>query len=291
MSARSAVLSNKINAMLERYGVKDVSQFTDHYLVFDFEAILKPLEATKKKAKLEFTHEHIPVSVSVSDSLTKEVRCFVNESPKLLLQEMFGSAKAKRDLIAAYNRNKFSSLRLKVNKRIDRARERYEVHPNKIASAALRSSLIDLDDLDKVCKNIPLLGFNSGSYDMNLIKDELFSALAHCNGCVGICSPGRPKKGAPNGPKLAVSAIKSANGYMCLTAGGFKMLDITSDWIDEGSLPPRSAFDSKLRSPKLTDKEWKRVQWVWGHYEMKTLGELLVWFNDLDVLPFMKAIK
>ncbi|POM61971.1 putative Polyprotein [Phytophthora palmivora] len=197
------------------------------------------------------------------------------------------------------------------------------------------SSLKDLDDLDKVCENIPLLGFNSGSYDMNLIKDELFSALAHCNGCVGICSPGRPKKGAPNGPKLAVSAIKSANGYMCLTAGGFKVLDITRymsagtslhqyleayagkcscpneiectsqmgkgffpyeyltsyDMLDEPGLPPRSAFDSKLRSTKLTDKEWKRVQWVWGHYEMKTLRELLVWYNDLDVIPFMKAIK
>jgi hypothetical protein len=122
---------------------------------------------------------------------------------------------------------------------------------------------------------------------------------------------------------------------MCLTAGGFKMLDITRymsagtslrqyleayvgkctcpdeiactcqmgnghfpyewltsfDMLDEPVLPPQSAFDSKLRSTKLIDKEWKRVLWVWKHYDMKTLRDLLVWYNDLDVIPFMMAIK
>ncbi|POM58373.1 Hypothetical protein PHPALM_36980 [Phytophthora palmivora] len=47
------------------------------------------------------------------------------------------------------------------------------------------------------------------------------------------------------------------------------------DMLDEPGLPPRSAFDSKLRSTKLADKD----------------GSAFMWYNDLDVIPFMKAIK
>lgn len=42
--------TNKVVHLLQKYGVKDVDPYTDHYMVYDFEAILKPLD-TDKPAK------------------------------------------------------------------------------------------------------------------------------------------------------------------------------------------------------------------------------------------------
>ncbi|GMF28754.1 unnamed protein product [Phytophthora lilii] len=79
---------NTIRSLLTKYSIKDANQYIDHFIVYDFEAILKHT-ATKHGENTVFPNEHIPVSVSVADSLTEEVRCFVNDDPKMLLMDMF----------------------------------------------------------------------------------------------------------------------------------------------------------------------------------------------------------
>ncbi|GMF66368.1 unnamed protein product [Phytophthora lilii] len=278
--------TNKMARMLEKYGVKDVEPYTDHYLVYDFEAILKPLDADKAK-RLSFTNAHIPVSVSVHDSLTNETKCFVNDSPKQLLINMFTHAcKAQAD---------------------------------RRSGADISHCDRDEETLAAFCGTISLIGFNSGRYDLNLIKDDLFAALMHVGGYEGIKRRGRKTKQQEK-REMGVNAILSGSGYMCLDAGGFKMLDISKyvaagtslrqylkaylgkcqcpdkikcvcqmskghfpyeylksfGMLDKPGLPPRSAFNSSLRSSKISDKAWKRVQWVWKHHEMKTLRDLLI---------------
>ncbi|GMF36104.1 unnamed protein product [Phytophthora lilii] len=39
------------------------------------------------------------------------------------------------------------------------------------------------------------------------------------------------------------------------------------------------------------DDDYKRVQFVWKHYGMKLIKDLLIWYNNWDVVPFIKAIK
>ncbi|RAW23003.1 hypothetical protein PC110_g20561 [Phytophthora cactorum] len=82
-------------------------------MVYAFEAILKPT-ATQHGENTVFTNEHIPVSVSIADSLTEEVRCFVNDDPKVLLMDMFKYIGDVSMKIQQYNVNKYESLLRKI---------------------------------------------------------------------------------------------------------------------------------------------------------------------------------
>ncbi|GMF40601.1 unnamed protein product, partial [Phytophthora lilii] len=53
--------SNGIRSLLTKYSIKDANQYIDHFIVYDFEAILKPT-ATQHGENTVFTNEHIPVS-------------------------------------------------------------------------------------------------------------------------------------------------------------------------------------------------------------------------------------
>jgi hypothetical protein len=61
--------------------------------------------------------------------------------------------------------------------------------------------------------------------------------------------------------------------------------------LSETKLPPKDAFFSKLRCTHISDDEYERPKFVWDHYEMKTLKDYLIWYNNLDVVPIIKAIK
>ncbi|GMF36171.1 unnamed protein product [Phytophthora lilii] len=107
---------NAIRSLITKYLIKNADQYIHHFIVYDFEAILKPT-ATQHGENTVFTNEHIPVSVSVADSLTEEVRCFVNDDPKMLLTDMFkyiGDVSVK---IHQYNVNKYKSLLQKNHQR------------------------------------------------------------------------------------------------------------------------------------------------------------------------------
>ncbi|ETL26652.1 hypothetical protein L916_19710 [Phytophthora nicotianae] len=61
---------NAIGSMLTKYSIKNTDHYLDHFIVYDFEAILKPT-GTKRGKSTTFTNEHIPVSVSVVDMLNR----------------------------------------------------------------------------------------------------------------------------------------------------------------------------------------------------------------------------
>ncbi|KAG2776830.1 hypothetical protein Pcac1_g12658 [Phytophthora cactorum] len=312
-----------------------IDQYLDHYLVYDFEAILKPT-TTQHGENTVFTNEHIPVSVSVADSLTEEVRCFVNDDPKVLLTDMckyIGDVSMK---IQQYNVNKYKSLLKKIinahglagmeipGATLDKTYKMIDVdgwiQEGKYASFFdFHSSLgfgkqrSDYGRIKQQLDQVPVLGFNSGRYDINLIKNDLFAVIGTDN---------------------IKSVIKNPS-YMCIATSDMKMLDISNyvpagtsyakylstylgdckcdnrircvcglgkgifpykyiksfDVLNETEIPVKSAFDSKLRGTSISDDEYKRVQFVWEHYGMKSIKDLLIWYNNLDVVPFIKAIK
>ncbi|GMF35378.1 unnamed protein product [Phytophthora lilii] len=168
-------------------------------------------------------------------------------------------------------------------------------------------------DLKKVIDSVPVFGFNSGRYDINICKNELFTAI---------------------GAKNITSVIKNPS-YMCISTRNYKFLDMTNyvpagtsydkylktyiggckcedssrcicglrkgvfpyeyitsfDVLNETKLPPKSAFYSDLRESDIKDEDYGFVKFAWEHHEMKTLKDLLVWCNNLDVEPFVSAIQ
>ncbi|KAG3060229.1 hypothetical protein PC121_g13582 [Phytophthora cactorum] len=299
---------NTIRSLLTKYSIKDADQYIDHFIVYDFEAILKPT-ATQHGENTVFTNEHIPVSVLVTDSLTEEVRCFVNDDPKMLLTDMvkyIGDVSVK---IQQYNVNKYKSLLRKIinahgltgmeipgvnlGKTYKMFGVKSWVGEGKYGSFFdFHSSLgfgkqkSDYGKLKQLLDQVPVFGFHSGRYDINLIKSDLFAVIGTDN----------------------IKSVIKTPSYMCIATSDMKMLDIsnyvpagTSDdkylttylegckcgdkfrcvcglgkglfpyeyissfnVLNETQVPSKSAFYSKLRGTKISDEDYERVKWVWG---------------------------
>ncbi|KAG2820486.1 hypothetical protein PC113_g22593 [Phytophthora cactorum] len=327
--------SNTIRPMLTKYSIKGIDQYLDHYLVYDFEAILKPT-ATQHGENTVFTNEHIPVSVSVADSLTEEVSCFVNDDPKVLLTDMFkyiGDVSVK---IQQYNVNKYKLLLQKIinahgltgmeipGAKLGKTYKMSDVDSwigegkygsffDFHSSLGFGKQRSDYGRIKQQLDQVPVLGFNSGRYDINLIKNDLFAVIGTDNIKSVITNPSYMciatsdmkmldiSNYVPAGTSYAkylstyLGDCKCDNKIRCvcgLGKGIFPYEFITSfNVLSQTTIPPKSAFDSELRGTSISDDEYKRVQFVWEHYGMKSIKDLLIWYNNLDVVPFIKAIK
>ncbi|TYZ57403.1 hypothetical protein PybrP1_008138 [[Pythium] brassicae (nom. inval.)] len=213
------------------------------------------------------THDHAPISVSTVDSLTKEAKCFVNESPRQLLVDMFGYVYTRQKTIAKHNRTKLNTL---IGLLSFKGHTLKNIVPDK-----QNHYLKMLSKVLEFCDQIPLIGFNSGRYDINLIKRDLFAVL---------------------GAESINFTVKNPS-YMCIATDKLRLLDISNylpagtsydeylktytkgcqcedkirclcgvskglfcyEYIDscgrinETSLPPREAFESGLKKTKYSE--------------------------------------
>ena len=116
--------------------------------------------------------------------------------------------------------------------------------------------------------------------------------------------------------------VKNNNQYKCIVTPTLKFLDILSYlspgcsyskylaafgvtekkgyWpyeyitnvkqLQETELPTHSAFQSNLKNKNISESEYRECQRVWKEKGMKNLGDLLMYYNNLDVQPFLSAI-
>ncbi|KAG3129777.1 hypothetical protein PI126_g20807 [Phytophthora idaei] len=326
---------NTIRSLLTKYSIKDDDQYINHFIVYDFEAILKPT-ATQHGENTVFTNEHIPVSVSVADSLTEEVCCFVNDDPKVLITDMFKYTGDVSVKIQQYNVNKYKSLLQKIinahgltgmeipgvnlGKTYKMSDVESWIGEGKYGSFFdFHSSLgfgkqkSDYGKLKQQLDQVPVFGLNPGRYDINLIESDLFAVIGTDNIKSVIKNPSYMCIATSDIKMLDISnyvpAGTSYDKYLTTYFGGCKCDDkircvcglgkgifpyeyISSfDVLSQTTIPPKSAFDSKLRRTSITSDDYERVKFVWEYYEMKSIKDLLVWYNNLDVVPFIKAIK
>ena len=116
-----------------------------HAIVFDFEAVLDRSKRRRPTKELLFENQHTPVSVSLADTLDRELVHICSRDPEELIgsfwEELEGRGAVIRRQMAKYIRNDFHFL------------------PAKQQFLILQW-----------CLQIPVLRFNSGSYDLNMIK-------------------------------------------------------------------------------------------------------------------------
>ena len=149
-------------------------------------------------------------------------------------------------------------------------------------------------------RQLPVIGFNSGKYDLNMIKRSFVPLLISNNAAV----------------------IKRQNTYMCLYTDELKFVDICNylapgvsyakyltaygcelgkghfpyEYMDgigkleDRALPPQAAFFSQLKNEGISDTDYAACQAVWGDNQMTTMRDYLIWYNNRDVTPFLDAI-
>ena len=308
---------------LENYGISVPlsKRFFREFIVFDMESMLLPI-SEKTSEKLYWTHQHIPISVGICSNVDgfTAPRCIVNENVDMLIQEMVEYFKTIQEKIQAEKLVKFSSEFEQLSKLITEYKEKKEEIQNKekngkskISISPEKIMISQLNSLqnrfEKYCCEVPVLGFNSARYDINLIKAKVLKYLeVHKN--------------------KESFIVKKNNSYMCIGNGTFKLLDITHflspgtsyekflksfdvkekkgffpyeyftkvSRLQETNLPPIEKWWSSLKNKNMLDdgihsmeENFKWLQEIWIKEKMETFQDFLVWYNKLDVYPFVTA--
>ena len=63
------------------------------------------------------------------------------------------------------------------------------------------------------------------------------------------------------------------------------------DNLEETLQPPHAAFYSSLKNQNMTNGQYTYCQQVWEENKMSTFKDFLVWYNNLDVVPFLEAVE
>ena len=283
--------------------VSDSLRFYPYRATFDFECFFTGDNLPADTDHVQWVARHVPLSVSVASNVPgyEPALCFVTDgdADKLVgcmmtrLNTISDAAFASllplyADVLADLDARKYAWA--------EEAEEEEEAegggnNPYKTLIGQLLGWL----------RQLPVVGFNSGKYDLNVVKKFFIPLLIHNNAAV----------------------IKRQNTYMCLYTDKLKFLDIVNylapgvsyakyltaygcelgkghfpyeymddlQKLEDRVLPPQSAFFSRLKNEGISNDDYARCQAVWRDNGMETLREYLIWYNNRDVTPFLDAIS
>ena len=157
-----------------------------YFIVYDFEAILEKMNEPQTE-ELTITSRHVPVSVAINDNLTNEPVFIVDQDPENLVKRFV------EDLLERQR---------KIARKVDSLFPLPKSNDDRVSLSEKARNL------RKTWVNqVPVFGFNSGRYDINMIKEYFVKNLAIISN---------------------VNVAKKENSYMFLSLPQFKFLDIKS---------------------------------------------------------------
>jgi hypothetical protein len=291
-------------------------RFYKEFIVFDMEAMMKPVDS-KISNKLMWTFEHVPISVSIASNHRDftEPYCIVNENLDELTEEMIKYMTLIGNSIREDKMKRLQSY----SEDLDYLGYQWETMTTNDSielSTGQKTMLNQINklrtQLENYCYEVPVLGYNSGRYDINLIKGKILKHLQM------------------HKHDRKVFVIKRNNCYSCISNGDFKFLDMThfltpgtsyaqflkafgvsqrkgffpyeyfreSKQLEETKLPPMGeAWFSSLKGRDiLHDGEntvasnYRWLQEVWENHNMRSFKDFLIWYNNLDVGPFVEGV-
>ena len=279
--------------------VPEALRYYPYRITYDFETYFALSNLPVNTEKVEWRREHVPLSVSVASNVPgyEDPMCFITKgNPVDLVLEMVSymhliQQKAEALLVAQHESylKELDEL-IHVMNSLEGGEGK---HPLEKVKESYESWL----------KQIPVLGFNSGSYDLNLIKPHLVEVLSMVDP-VGF-------------------VVKRCNNFMCMTTKRLKLLDIRNYlapgfnyanylkaykcsqdkgyfpyvWMDsleklqETQLPEQKDFWTELTQKSISSEEYQVCQDAWKKHGMKTFQDYLTWYNNLDVVPFLEALE
>ena len=246
-----------------------------HAIVFDFESYQDKTKASNPTGELSYESEHVPISVSIADTINTEPEYICsNELIRLFYQSL-----VQRQII------------LKED-----VEERYI--PNDLEYLPKKQQ----EHIKQWCGQVPVIGFNSGRYDLILIRKYFISHL------------GQEK--VDSGEKQSQIMYMKTLQFVFLDVINYLAPGITYDkwvktygakqtkswlpyeWFDSADkldykgLPPYRCWFSQLKNSfALTPKEYDKCERVFQERGMQTFGYWLEYYNNLDVTPFLETIE
>ena len=250
-----------------------------HAIVCDFESYQDASKAERPTRDLFYESEHVPISVYIADTLHSEPEYIVSRDPAELIHLFYQSLERRHAAIVADVVDKFG-----------------------------------LSDIDGISEKqgetivqwftqVPVLGFNSGHYDLKLIRQYFIPLMAQDPGVFAAEKNGRIM--FINTPKFKFldvvnylapgitydKWVKTYGATLTKSWLPYEWLD-SPDKLDFPGLPPYMAWYSKLKGEySLTLKEYDDCHRIFQERGMRTFGDWLEYYNNLDVAPFLEALQ
>ena len=250
-----------------------------HAIVYDFESYQDTSKAVRPTSDLFYESEHVPISVSLADTLNTEPEYIVSRDPAELIRLFHQSLERRHEAIVADVVKEFSFSDT-------------EGIPEKQGA-----------EIVKWVYQVPVSGFNSGHYDLKLIRQHFIPLLAQDPGTFAAEKNGRimfintPKFKFLDvlnylGPGITYEKwVKTYGATLAKSWLPYEWLD-SPDKLDFPGLPPYMAWYSKLKGEYvLTLKEYDDCHRIFKERGMQTFGDWLEYYNNLDVAPFLEALQ
>ena len=315
--------------------VAETLRFYPYRATFDFECFFDGEALPANSDRVQWIARHVPLSVSVASNVPghEPPRCYVTDGDSdKLVGAMMRSLSAISDtafdmLIPSYDnvlnelevrKDTWDEAERKAPKEDDSKPEADEEVEMEESKTNPYKTLIG--QLLGWLHQLPVIGFNSGRYDLNVIKQffvpYLLKPSKQDNEDVD-----EEEEEEDDDDEIRF-VIKRQNTFMCFATKKLTFLDITSylapgfsydkylkaygcglqkghfpyEYMDgigkleDRALPPQEAFYNRLKNEGISDDDYARCQAVWCDNRMKSMRDFLVWYNNRDVVPFLEAI-
>ena len=293
--------------------VTDSLRYYPYRATFDFECYFNDERLPTNTDHVEWIARHVPLSVTVASNVPgyEPAQCYITDGDSdKLVEEMMNNLIAISD--AAYDSLLPSYVDVLAD--LDARKHAWEEETKEAEEEEEaengKKTVNPYKTLEKQLKawlhQLPVLGFNSGRYDLNAIKKFFVPLLIHNN----------------TAERASCFVIKRQNNFMCLSTDKLKFLDMVNflapgvsyakyltaygcelgkghfpyeymddlQKLEDRALPPQAAFYSRLKNERISNDDYARCQAVWHDNQMKTMRDFLVWYNNRDVIPFLQAI-
>lgn len=313
---------------LLEYGidVPEEDRYFPYRLAYDFEALSIPRQADQQAIdkKEVILRDLVPASVSIVSNVRgfEDPKCFIsNGDPLELIEQMYEyftqiSAASYEDMTA-----RFAPILEDIDERIAEEEEAVGLDDDsEDESESPNNSGTDMNDmksrayrleifkrvktrLDKWMSRVVALGFNSGKFDINLCRRYLFPyfltsgidthIIKRGNDYLAISTDHCTFLDMKNYLAAGISYDKWLKSYDVPQTKGHFPYDWLTDLekLDEQQLVGKEHFWSEMRQEGISDEDYSKLEVIWREGNFQTMRDFLIWYNNLDVQPFLVAAQ
>jgi hypothetical protein len=283
---------------LKRYGIEIPADLKMDSIVYDYESLLisitddDPFQAPKNACK-----RHVPISYSIDcDILDEPIFKLANGATEKDTQELLDSFV---ETLIDLSDQIYTGLKTKCEHVFDELEKRATAEKEFVEKSYYDALA---KKLDSYLKKTPVLAFNSGGYDLPLVKKYLVLALKEQTKITGVIKRGSNFMAifTPDLKFIDVTSFLAPGYNLNKYVGAYTLGELSKgyfpyDYMDdyeklfETDLPPIRAFDNELKNSKLKPEEYAECEALWESKNMEFMWHFLKEYNNSDVSIFLQA--
>ena len=302
------------------YAVPHHLRITPYRATYDIESLLTRVDLPAPTETTSYENRHTLLSVSVCSNVPgyKTPICFVvATSAEECVRRFVAYLENISEKAEQLNLKRYDSLLHQVERSVEhREKKEEKFQEAKLSNPKHYARRANCSNLEQRMRDylaiLPVFGFNSQRYDLNVIKPHLMKILTE-----EIDVDDDEAVGQIN------FVVKKQDSMTCIQTASIRFLDTTNfippgytyeaylkahgaslakgffpyEWMDDISklnytaLPSQASFYSQLTGKGISDEDYESVKDTWKRLGMTTVRDLLVWYNNLDVEPFLEALQ